>query len=624
MIVEIIPIKRLPKKLNVFDYNIPPEMESGLKIGQLVIVPIRKSKIYGLVLSIKEKNIIGQLKNIYQIVHTEPIVDKNYLDYILELSELYGTSAGTLIKMGLLPLQSRKLKTINLTKFESPKNNKTENNKPCFFHYKNHNEHAKILKENIKNNTLILVPEINLIDEVYNLLPQNTQEKTIIWHSQLSAKQQFENWLKVRNNEKQIILGTRGAIFLPFYNLSKIIIDYEHEENHKHWDQLPRFHVKDVAPILAEKHQADIILTSFTPSCKSYFHIHKNNYITPAKENIFNTSAHMDNLQIIDMTDERRAGRYEIFADAVQEKLLQAKKDIFIFINQTGSANFVGCQNCDFTARCSACNQSLVFHEKTNTLNCHFCHTKIDMPQTCPKCASPMIKIKGLGTESLETEIRKIFKNKNEHDIIRIDSETEGIPIRGVKPTIIIGTSMAIPLLDWKNIELIIFANIDKQFNIPEYLALENVWHLIWDVLYRKNQETDFLIQTFKPFHLIFKSLKEPDRFYRTELNSRQKLHYPPYVYLVRYFYGNEDQNLSKTEAEKVHYILEKILTKDEKKATITYPIEMNPKYYRRKFWQVIMVKIEPSDWREKIKYINKYIPDNWKIDPNPISILSP
>lgn len=623
MIAEIIPIKRLPKKFNVFDYTIPAELESRLKIGQLVIIPIRKSKIYGLVLSVKEKNSLGKLKDIHQIVHDEPIVDKNYLDYIMELSELYGISAGTIIKMGLLPLQSRKLKTINLIKIEA-KNKKAEDAKPYFFHYKNHTEHGEILKENTKKNTLILVPEIKLTEEVFELLPKELQDKAIIWHSRLSTKQQFEKWLQIRNNEKQIIIGTRGAVFLPFYNLDKIIIDYEHEENHKHWDQLPRFHAKDAVQIIAEKHGADIVLTSFTPSCESYFNIHKNNYITPAKENIFNISAQTDNVNIVDMADERRAGRYEIFADAVKEKLLQVKKDVFIFINQTGSANFVGCQNCDFSARCAACNQPMVFHEKTNTLNCHFCHTKIDMPKACPKCANPIIKIKGLGTESIETEIKKIFKSKNEHDIIRIDSETGEMPVRSEKPAIIVGTSMAIPLLDWKNIQLIVFANIDKQFNIPEYLALENAWHLIWEVLYRKNIETEFMIQTFKPAHLIFKSLKEPDRFYRTELNSRQKLSYPPYVYLARYFYGNEDQNTSKTEAEKVHYILGKILTKDEKKTMITYPIEMNPKYYRRQFWQVIIVKIGSKDWREKIKYINKYIPDNWKIDPNPISILSP
>ena len=50
----------------------------------------------------------------------------------------------------------------------------------------------------------------------------------------------------------------------------------------------------------------------------------------------------------------------------------------------------------------------------------------------------------------------------------------------------------------------------------------------------------------------------------------------------------------------------------------------MQPRYYRKKFWFEIIVKFDPKNWKGDLIFINNLIPDGWKIDPNPISILNP
>ena len=362
---------------------------------------------------------------------------------------------------------------------------------------------------------------------------------------------------------------------------------------------------------------------SYSPSCESYFHIHKDNYFIKTK-NLFAGKNNLENVKIINLSEERRAGRYEIFSDEATERILSAHKDIFIFINRLGSATSAGCSACDFVAKCEKCGQVLIFHEKTHSLNCHYCRTKIFLPKSCPKCGNYDFKLRGFGTETIEKEIIKIFKNKNSHDIIRIDSENNNILPASKKPRIIIGTKMALPYLNWADTELIIFIDIDKQINLPEYLASENAWYNIQEILFKKNNHADVYLQTFNPKQLILKSLSEPDRFYRTELNSRQKLNYPPYCYLVRFFYGNSDNSISQTEANLVYNKLKNTLTEDEKSIKITHPIEMSPKYYRNKFWYVIIAKISHKNWQNDLQKLNKQINDDWKIDPNPISILSP
>ena len=58
----------------------------------------------------------------------------------------------------------------------------------------------------------------------------------------------IKDWLSVSvENEKHfVVVGTRNACFLPLHNFSQIVFDAEHEANHKHWDQAPRFHAMDI------------------------------------------------------------------------------------------------------------------------------------------------------------------------------------------------------------------------------------------------------------------------------------------------------------------------------------------------------------------------------------------
>ncbi|EKE07271.1 MAG: hypothetical protein ACD_18C00137G0002, partial [uncultured bacterium] len=65
-------------------------------------------------------------------------------------------------------------------------------------------------------------------------------------------------------------------------------------------------------------------------------------------------------------------------------------------------------------------------------------------------------------------------------------------------------------------------------------------------------------------------------------------------------------------------------LTKLDKNATILGPYEMQPKYFRRQYWWGFALKIADKNPLSTIKQINQYIPGNFKIDPNPISLLSP
>lgn len=618
--MKVIPIQRLPKHLSEFDYSVPAELEAKIKPGQLVTIPFRKSEIFGLVLKHESSSPIDtNIKSITSIVNEEPFLNESQIQFLQTISQWYEVSLATLLKMSLLPLQKNKLKKINLSR-NTYHITRTKLPKPHYFFYHDQIQHKKHLLSNIKGQALILVPEIHLIDEVRQLLPIKLQKQTVVWHSELSQKQKFSRWLEIRNQEKNIIIGTRGAVFLPFQNLQSIIIDYEHEENHKHWDQAPRFHAKDVAKLLAKTYGAKLNLMSYSPSCESYFHIHKNNYQQKQAPPIY--KGRLGGVTLVDIQTEHRAGNYSIFSGQAEEAIIDSKNDVFLFLNRLGFATSISCESCGHMDKCNKCGSPLVYHEKTQTLHCHYCHTEKNLALTCPKCSGTMTKLKGKGIQFVEKEVERMFDKTKE--IIRIDSDRkEDLPY-SKKPRIIIGTEMAFHYIKWDKTDTIIFLDIDRQLQIPEFKTEEHVWHLIQEVNFRKKAKAQFLIQTFNPKHLIFRSLDEPDRFYRTDLNYRRSLGYPPYNYLVRYFYGHGDIRVARKESDRLYSTFKQALTKAQKKAIITGPIEMHPRYYRRKFWYNILVKLDAKTWQEDLIFLNSFVPQSWRVDPRPISILSP
>ena len=67
-----------------------------------------------------------------------------------------------------------------------------------------------------------------------------------ILHSRLSQGEKYDEWRKIENGEVHIVIGARSAIFAPFTNLGRIIIDEEHSMTYKQ-ENHPKYHAIDIA-----------------------------------------------------------------------------------------------------------------------------------------------------------------------------------------------------------------------------------------------------------------------------------------------------------------------------------------------------------------------------------------
>jgi primosomal protein N' (replication factor Y) len=159
---------------------------------------------------------------------------------------------------------------------------------------------------------------------------------------------------------------------------------------------------------------------------------------------------------------------------------------------------------------------------------------------------------------------------------------------------------------------------------IPEYRATERAWHLIAEAQYRLPKHARMFLQTFNPDHHLFRSLKEPDRWYRMELSTRKTLGYPPYTFLTRALIGKPLEVDAAREAAERAKAVQAILTETKKPIILHPPIETHPKRLRGAYVQALIARLRSDRWQEDLPWLNAQFPDDWKIDPNPLSLLAP
>ena len=100
MIAQIIPLLKLPRSTTYFDYLVPSELESQIKIGHLVSVPFRQLRsVRGVVLTLKKKPFRqgmwhGSLKSVNKII-TEIPISSVKIRLAQWISEYYYCSLGT-------------------------------------------------------------------------------------------------------------------------------------------------------------------------------------------------------------------------------------------------------------------------------------------------------------------------------------------------------------------------------------------------------------------------------------------------------------------------------------------------------------------------------------------------
>lgn len=620
MYCEITFSQKFPKSIGIFDYEIPTALQSKIKVGQLVNIPFRNSIKEGVVIKIKKTAIADKkIKQIQEIVDTDPILTTEQIELAEWMAGYYFVSLGTIIKT-MLPHIPKKKRDFKRQNFEHDIK-KTGNNPhfqsilkdkktSLFYLSDSYDDKVSLLVaicKNTKKQVLIIFPTISDIEQFMKYLPKNIYDQSVVINNSLNKTQYYDAWKKIINNQIKIIIGTKLALFTPLIKLEILILDQVSNQNHKQADQNPRYDSRKVIDKISKIFNTKLLLIGPVPTINNY------KQIIDKKTTLIGNNDSTKDVEIIDMKQEQLKRNFSIFSDKLLISLtntLKKNNKVFLFINKRGTSSSVICKDCGKTMVCDECNQPLTYHEKKDSLYCHQCNKKFELPPFCPNCHGPNFKFIGTGTQKVELEINKVFGNKK---IIRIDQDNKDT-INLMDYDIIIGTEFALPRLDWDKISLVGVISADLLLYLPDYGSTERTWHLLNKLI--NLAKCPIYIQTYNTENLALKYLnKNYKNFYETELAERKEHGYPPYTEIIKLIYSDEDKNKCLAETKKIY---QKIKS-DSFEVSIITPLSP---FIRNQWRMYLILKIKPSLTSQDIKEIMGKIPDNWIIDRNPENLL--
>ncbi|WP_373001379.1 primosomal protein N' [Marinobacter sp.] len=389
-----------------------------------------------------------------------------------------------------------------------------------------------------RDQALVLVPEINLTPQTVARFQRYFGRRIVVWHSALNDGERLTTWLRVRNGEPVILVGTRSAVLLPFTGLRTIIVDEEHDNSYKQGEGF-RYSGRDLAVYRAHLNNCPVILGSATPSLESVYNAKQAKYhLVKLEERAGNATPPV--ISLLDIRSRPLEGGLSRPAlNAIKQALAKGEQAL-VFVNRRGFAPVMMCFDCGHMVECPRCDTRLTYHRRDRAMRCHHCDYQTAATEHCPKCRSDAFKPVGQGTERTEDILATTFPDT---PVVRVDRDStqrkgsiQGIlnQVNSGKPCVLVGTQMLAKGHDFPNVTLVVVVNADGGLFSVDFRAPEQLIQTLLQVSGRAGRGTKpgkVLVQTCHSDHPLLKTLCEGQYLDIADqlLKEREEGQFPPF-----------------------------------------------------------------------------------------------
>jgi len=520
---------------------------------------------------------------------------------------------------------------------------------------------ARVIRDG--KQAIVLIPEIALTYQTVMRFYKRFGDRISILNSRMSNGERYDQMMRAKAGNIDVMIGPRSALFTPFPNLGLIVIDEEHEPTYKS-EQIPRYHARETAIARAKLEGASVVLGSATPSLEAFYRsqLRKREFsnadIVDAKNR---KSSNIDlgeeqyellvlknrsqkqslpEVHVVDLRDELKKGNRSIISEKLHELMeerLQKKQQIMLFINRRGYAGFISCRSCGHVVKCPHCDVSLTSH-RGGKLICHYCGHEEQEISLCPECGSKHIGGFRVGTQQIEELIKKEFPSAR---VLRMDMDTtkekdghEKIleQFASEEADILVGTQMIVKGHDFPNVTLVGILAADMSLYADDYRAGERTFQLLTQAAGRAgrgSEKGEVVIQTYSPEHYSIETAANQDyeSFYEAEISYRNVMGYPPVEQLLAILISGKEETLLETASSYIKSYAERV---NRNNVRIIGPTSPSVGKVNDVYRKVIYLKheqydtlIDLKDKLEKYIEINPGFKDMWiQFDFNPMRIF--
>ena len=420
---------------------------------------------------------------------------------------------------------------------------------------------------------LVLVPEIGLTPQTISRFRERFNAPVEVLHSGLNDSERLSVWLRARNGEAAIVIGTRSALFTPFSRLGVIIIDEEHDSSYKQQEGW-RYHARDLAVFRAREEGIPIVMGTATPALETLHNVQMGKYrqLTLSKRagNAKPAVQHLLDLKGLPL----KVGLSQPLLKRMKAHL-QADNQVILFLNRRGYAPALLCHECGWIAECQRCDHYYTLHQNYRQLRCHHCDSQRPVPQQCPKCGSTHLVSVGVGTEQLENELAPLFPDT---PITRIDRDTTSrkgsleqhlADVHQGGARILIGTQMLAKGHHFPDVTLVALLDVDGALFSADFRSAERFAQLYTQVsgrAGRAGKQGEVILQTHHPEHPLLQILLQQgyDAFAKQALAERKSVFLPPYTSHIIVRSEDHDNQQSALFLQQLRNLLEASPLKDD------------------------------------------------------------
>lgn len=380
MYCRVVPLTRTPPGVEVFDYRIPPTLK--LEVGDLILVPFRRSKMPALVLAkmqsspfaSKAQDVIGSYADIR---------------FPLSIVELLSHVAATTFtsKPAVLKAWLRHLPKRIPESFSAGSNRKTQKSKPKVTAFWSVDHEAKLVERAREfladgKRVLVLTPWKARLSMFVDKIGQGE-----IYSSDQNDGDAFRAWSSFYAGESQLVVATRlGGWLSPLADV--VLLDEPENDDYKQDELAPRYDARKLAIWSAEHASTVVEAYGLTPPLHS-------DEDAPSIE---------ADLEVVIRHPQGRGAIPMIQGEALNT--LREHEGARIIIHPIkGDVARLTCRDCGHQVICPKCDFVLAadgMHSR-----CRRCGHKGDLPLECPACHGPDLGKSLPGIERLKSAWKK-------------------------------------------------------------------------------------------------------------------------------------------------------------------------------------------------------------------------
>ncbi len=479
MIAEIYPVKRMPRKFGVFDYEVPDSM--ALTRGMGVRIPFRGFELGGVVARIKDGGSRGiTLKSVTAIIPGQIFSEEELQCYeqmardtAQSVSSILFAALPRFVKKKSSESAARRALPLTIPAREAPSITLVASlltqRREAFITVPDLRRACAILgiylRDHPEEPVMVLFPNVRDVRIVADRLAGH---QPLVVTGEESSSERFHAWTKWRGREPRLLLGTRVTALWTHVQLGAIFVMRSSHPNHKQNDHNPRFDVREISRLLSKMLHTRLLFLDVCPRV--------DDLITFNAINLIGSEAR-PRTTVVDMTVERHRGPHPCIGHTTHVRMteiLEEGRRVICVYNKKGVASRLQCEDCGHRFPCTQCRGVYAVYEQT--VRCHRCGRVEPLPITCPECRGTKLKAKGFGNRIITTIIQRLFPNKSVSciekgsELVQADASDVLVVTRHYLENIF---DPFIP----PNVGLVVDLDADLALYDPSYRAVENALH---------------------------------------------------------------------------------------------------------------------------------------------------